>query len=54
MSCILYKLIDGKPTKETVKAADVAYLLDNGYSATPDKLVKRKKVIKTPKKESDS
>ena len=54
MSCILYKLIDGKPTKETVKAADVAYLLGNGYSATPDKLVKRKKTIKTPKKDGDS
>lgn len=53
MSCILYKLVDGKPVKEMVEAVDVAHLLDNGYSSTPDKPVKRKKTTKASKKESD-
>lgn len=53
MSCILYKLVDGKPVKEMVEAVDVAHLLDNGYSSTPDKPVKRRKPTKAPKKESD-
>ena len=52
MSCILYKLVDGKPVKEMVRAIDVSYLLSNGYSSTPDKPVKRKKKqIKTPEDE---
>ena len=54
MSCILYKFEDGKPIKEMVKAIDVAYLLNNGYSATPDKPVKRKKTTKPIKKGTDS
>lgn len=42
MSCILYKLENGKPVLEKVKAIDVAHLLENGYSATPEQLLKRK------------
>jgi len=44
MSCILYKFVDGEAVKEMVKAVDVAHLLNNGYSATPEQLVKRKEV----------
>ncbi|HHZ69595.1 MAG TPA: hypothetical protein EYN54_04780 [Methylococcaceae bacterium] len=44
MSCILYKLVDDKPVKESVKAIDVAHLLENGYSSTPEQLIKRKEV----------
>ena len=42
MSCILYKFENGKPVQERVKATDVAYLLVNGYSSTPEQLVKTK------------
>lgn len=41
MSCILYKLVDGKPVKEMVRAIDVSYLLSNGYSSTPEQLLRR-------------
>ena len=44
MSCILYKLVDDKPVKESVKAVDVACLLNNGYASTPEQLIKRKEV----------
>ena len=44
MSCILYKFENGKPVQESVKAIDVAYLLENGYSSTPEQLLKRAEV----------
>lgn len=42
MSAILYTLINGEVVKEEVNALDVPYLLDNGYSDCPKKLLKRK------------
>ena len=44
MSAILYKLVDGKVVQEKANALDVPYLLDNGYSACPKQLLKRKEV----------
>ena len=44
MSCILYKLKNGNPVQERVKAVDVAYLLNNGYAPTPEQLLKREEV----------
>ncbi len=44
MSCILYKFENGKMVEERVKAIDVAYLLDNGYSSSPEQLYKRQEV----------
>ena len=44
MSCILYKFVDGNPVQERVKAIDVANLLENGYSSTPEQLLKHKEV----------
>lgn len=36
MSCILYKIENGKAIPEKVKATDVAALLESGYQATPE------------------
>lgn len=44
MSCILYKFENGNAVPERVKAIDVGYLLNNGYSSTPEQLLKRKEV----------
>ena len=41
MSAILYKLVDGEVVKELVNARKVGYLLDNGYCACPEQLLKR-------------
>lgn len=47
MSCILYKLMDGKAVQERVPARKVSSFLDVGYKSTPEELLIRKK---TPKK----
>lgn len=38
MSCILYKLVDGKVVSERVPARRVNELLKSGYCGCPDKL----------------
>ena len=48
MSCILYRFEDGKAIEERVKAIEVAYLLEHGYSASPKLPVKRKATAKKP------
>lgn len=36
MAAILYRIVDGEVKAERVNACDVANLLENGYSASPD------------------